>query len=62
MKEQPTIQTRHCVRTTTFSASEWSVLRALRVHYQETRDLFSARELGHLSFMRWLYRTGRIVP
>jgi hypothetical protein len=62
MKEQPTMQTGHCVRTTTFSASEWSVLRALRAYYQVTRDLFSARELGHLSFMRWLYRTGRIVP
>jgi hypothetical protein len=62
MKEQPTIQTGHCVGTTTFSASECNVLRALRAHYQETRDLFSARELGHLSFARWLYRTGRVVP
>ena len=26
------------------------------------RDLFTARELGHLSFVRWLYRTGRVVP
>jgi hypothetical protein len=62
MKEQPAIHTGHCVRATTFSASEWSILRALRAHYQETRDLFSACELGHLSFVRWLYRTGRVVP
>jgi hypothetical protein len=62
MNEQPTIQTGHCVRTTTSSAREWSVLRPLRAYYQETRDLFSARELGHLSLVRWLYRTGRVVP
>ena len=34
----------------------------LREHYALTRDALSVRELRHLRFIRWLYRTGRLAP
>ncbi len=46
----------------TFSRREWRALRALRERYRQDHDLFSAQELAHLCFVRWLYRTGRLVP
>jgi hypothetical protein len=46
----------------TFSPVESSALRALRAEYQLHRDLFSAREMAHLRFQRWLYHTGRVGP
>jgi hypothetical protein len=45
-----------------FSTGELRHLCALRGHYQHTRDLFSAREMASLRFVRWLYHTGRVVP
>jgi hypothetical protein len=45
-----------------FSARERSALRRLRARYQQDYDLFSAPELAHLRFVRWLYRSGRLVP
>jgi hypothetical protein len=35
---------------------------ALRARYRESRDLFSAREMARLHFVRWLVRTGRLAP
>jgi hypothetical protein len=35
--------------------------QALRNRYQEDQDLFTARELAHLRFLRWLVRTGRLA-
>jgi hypothetical protein len=34
--------------------------QALRDRYREVLDLFTARELAHLRFLRWLVRTGRL--
>jgi hypothetical protein len=48
--------------TTTFTASERKTLRALRARYNVDHDRFSPRELERLSFLRWLYQTGRITP
>lgn len=45
-----------------FSAAERQALRNLRRHYREDRDLFTTAERGHLRFLRWLYRTGRLEP
>ncbi len=45
-----------------FSDAEWSRLRALRERYGVSRDLFNQREMARLSFLRWLYRAGRLRP
>jgi hypothetical protein len=46
----------------TFTPAERAALYDLRARYQQDRDLFSRREQRHLRFLRWLYRTGRLVP
>ena len=61
MAEQWTTPLWRRLHASTFSDSEWRALRVLRDHYRQNRDLFSARELGHLRFVRWLYYTGRVV-
>jgi hypothetical protein len=43
-----------------FSARERTALCRLRTRYQQDHDLFSAPELAHLRFVRWLYRSGRL--
>ena len=55
-----TMQTPTTDVTLMFSADEWHALNALRERYKQQRDLFSARELAHLRFMRWLSHTGRL--
>ena len=62
MTEQTPTGTASSEATTAFSTGEWRHLCALRDHYQHTRDLFSAREVASLRFVRWLYHTGRVVP
>ena len=42
--------------------AEQHALSRLRERYQYDHDLFSNREWNHLSFLRWLYRTGRLQP
>lgn len=37
-------------------------LQRLRVRYQQDHDLFSGREFAHLRFLRWLHRSGRLIP
>jgi hypothetical protein len=49
-------------RAATFTRLQWCALRALRERYRQDRDLFNARERERLRFVRWLYRTGRLVP
>jgi hypothetical protein len=44
-----------------FSLREWAVSLALRARYPQHSDQFSARELDHLRFVRWLYQTGRLT-
>jgi hypothetical protein len=44
----------------TFTTAEWEALQVLRLRYQRDRDLFSARELARLRFIRWLRQTRRI--
>lgn len=45
-----------------FTAREWQALRALRDRYARHRDLFAARDIAHLHFLRWLVQTGRLQP
>jgi hypothetical protein len=41
---------------------EWAAaLFAQRTPYEQHGDQFSARELQHLRFIRWLYQTGRLA-
>jgi len=62
MTEQTPTGTASSGATTAFSTGELRHLSALREHYQHTRDLFGAREVAYLRFVRWLYHTGRVVP
>jgi hypothetical protein len=41
---------------------ERRTLRLLRARYLRDRDFFMAEERARLTFVRWLYRTGRLVP
>ena len=43
-----------------FTCREWVALLQLRRRYQVGHDLWSAREVEHLRFLRWLYTTGQI--
>jgi hypothetical protein len=45
-----------------FSDEEMRALEALRFRFQQDHDLLSSRERMHLSFLRWLVRSGRLVP
>ena len=46
-----------------FSVAQRRQLLALRARYnQQAGDLFTAAELERLRFLRWLSRTGRLVP
>ena len=55
-------QTGPTTAPTPWSVDEWRTLLALRTRYQQTRDVFGATELARLRFVRWLYRTGQLVP
>jgi hypothetical protein len=48
--------------TDAFTEREQEALRHLRLRYQESRDLFNARELARLRFVRWLHATGQLIP
>ena len=48
--------------TMAFTRAQSRTLRALRSRYQQDRDLFSAQEVAHLRFIRWLYLTGSLAP
>ena len=43
-----------------YTPEEWQSLRRLRDRYQESRDVWTERELARLRFMRWLVQTGRL--
>ena len=62
MNEQATTHAARITPAPTFSPGEWRRLRALRIYYEQYRDLFTAREIAGLRFLRWLYDTGRVVP
>ena len=47
---------------TPWSADERRTLFALRIRYQQGGDLLTTAELARLQFVRWLYRTGQLVP
>jgi hypothetical protein len=51
----------HAVATP-WSVEEQRALLALRVRYQQGGDQFTSAELARLQFVRWLYRTGQLVP
>ena len=44
----------------TFTCREWSAFLMLRRRYREGQDLWDARELEHLRFLRWLRQMGRL--
>jgi hypothetical protein len=48
--------------TLTFTRTQAEALRTLRRRYRHDPDLFSAQELAHLRFIRWLYLIGRLAP
>lgn len=41
-----------------FTPEEQQVLESLAARYQQCLDMFSAREIERLRFMRWLYQNG----
>ena len=45
-----------------FSDAAQQQLLALRARYHQTGDLFMAAEVARLQFVRWLYRTGQLIP
>ena len=47
-------------RLRVFTPTERARLRVLRDRYQANRTLFTARELAHLHFLRWLHQSGRL--
>ena len=47
---------------TPFSREETRALEAVRVRFQQDHDVWSAREFQHLSFLRWLVQSGRLLP
>ena len=47
---------------TPWSVEEQRALLALQMRYQQGGDLFTTAELARLQFVRWLYRTGQLVP
>lgn len=46
--------------TTKLTATERRALTSLRDSYSKDYDLFTAREMEQLSFVRWLVRSGRL--
>lgn len=42
------------------TSQEWVALLVLRRRYREGQDLWDARELAHLRFLRWLHNAGRV--
>jgi hypothetical protein len=48
--------------TAMYTDAAWPALHSLRIRYQEDRDLFSNQERERLRFVRWLYRTSRLLP
>ena len=49
-------------RATLFTPSEWQALDTLCQRYRQDHDLFSDRERARLRFLRWLYRSGHLMP
>ena len=47
-------------RTAGWSPERRQALLRMRAFYRKTGDVFSTAELARLSFLRWLYRTGRL--
>jgi hypothetical protein len=57
-----TQQPRTTVSRATFTSQERRALLALRKRYHEEHDLFAASEMDRLRFVRWLVRSGRLIP
>jgi hypothetical protein len=49
-------------RPPAFTPAERARLRVLRDWHLGERTRFTARELAHLHFLRWLHQTGRVMP
>lgn len=45
----------------TYTPEERRALRQLRHRYRHQEEGWSEVELAHLHFLRWLYRTGRLM-
>ncbi len=48
-------------REISFNSEQMRTLTALRALYQEHHGLFTQRELAHLRFVHWLYRSGKLT-
>ena len=46
----------------TYTPGERQALSQLRRHYLQQEEMWTARELARLRFVRWLYRTRRTLP
>jgi hypothetical protein len=44
-----------------YTLEEWRAWQWLRLRLQESPNLWSAHELAHLRFLRWLAVSGRLV-
>jgi hypothetical protein len=44
-----------------FTETQRQSLETLQRRYRQDQDLFSAREMAQLQFLRWLHTTGRLV-
>jgi hypothetical protein len=48
-------------REISLNSEQMRILTELRALYQEHHGIFTHRELAHLRFVRWLYRTGKLT-
>lgn len=44
----------------TLTLPQWTAMLAMRRSYQEGQDLWTARELAQLRFLRWLRNAGQM--
>ncbi len=61
-REMPTLagKTPTANPMSTFTCQEWIALLLLRHRYSEGQDLWTASELAHLRFLRWLRTTHQL--
>lgn len=60
--ETQSAQTPVADRAISFTCREWVTFLQLRRRYQAGHDLWDARELAHLRFLRWRHENGLIDP
>ena len=61
MSEPTAYQIDITIPLVSFSQREQRILHSLRADYLVGRGYLGAREIEHMRFVRWLYRTGRLI-